>query len=134
MRTELREPTTRAGRAVGDCGVWWTGEERLAIAREARAAPACPLCGDRKAAPSPQAVPGTHAAATTLSAAAVEAVHRALSLGREAMTDAAGVIAGFDAITRGADGTGIPLEPTKAEASADWRARLGIDDYWTAKV
>jgi hypothetical protein len=55
-------------------------------------------------------------------------------LGREAMIDAAAVIAGFDAITRVADGTGIPLEPPKAEASADWRARLGIDDYWTAKV
>lgn len=55
-------------------------------------------------------------------------------LGREAMIDAAAVIAGFDGITRVADGTGIPLEPPKAEASADWRARLGIDDYWTAKV
>ena len=61
--------------------------------------------------------------------AAVEA-----GLGRDAMIDAAAVIAGFDAITRVADGTGIPLEPPKAEASADWRARLGIDDYWTAKV
>jgi alkylhydroperoxidase family enzyme len=61
--------------------------------------------------------------------AAVEA-----GLGSEAVIDAAAVIAGFDAITRVADGTGIPLEPPKAEASADWRARLGIDDYWTAKV
>jgi hypothetical protein len=55
-------------------------------------------------------------------------------LGRDAMIDAAAVIAGFDAITRVADGTGIPLEPPKAEATADWRARLGIDDYWTKKV
>jgi len=55
-------------------------------------------------------------------------------LGREATIDAAAVIAGFDAITRVADGTGIPLEPPKAEATADWRARLGIDDYWMQKV
>ena len=61
--------------------------------------------------------------------AAVEA-----GLGHEAMNDAAAVIAGFDAITRVADGSGIPLEAPKAEASADWRARLGIDDYWTQKV
>ena len=54
--------------------------------------------------------------------------------GKEAMIDAAAVVAGFDAITRVADGTGIPLEPTKAEASADWRSRLGIDAFWTAKV
>ena len=56
------------------------------------------------------------------------------AIGKDATIDAAAVIAGFDAITRVADGSGIPLEPPKAEASADWRARLGIDDYWTAKV
>jgi len=55
-------------------------------------------------------------------------------IGDAALIDAAAVIAGFDAITRVADGSGIPLEPSKAEASADWRARLGIDDYWTMKV
>jgi hypothetical protein len=55
-------------------------------------------------------------------------------LGNDALTDAAAVVGGFDAITRVADGTGIPLEPPKAEATADWRARLGIDDYWRQKV
>ena len=55
-------------------------------------------------------------------------------IGDAALIDAAAVIAGFDAITRVADGSGIPLELSKAEASADWRARLGIDDYWTMKV
>jgi hypothetical protein len=54
--------------------------------------------------------------------------------GEEAMIDAAAVIAGFDAITRVADGTGIPLEAPKAEATADWRANLGIDGFWAAKV
>jgi hypothetical protein len=55
-------------------------------------------------------------------------------LGEKGMVDAAAVIAGFDAITRVADGSGIPLEPPKAEATADWRASLGIDDYWRNKV
>jgi hypothetical protein len=56
------------------------------------------------------------------------------TIGTHAAIDAAAVIAGFDAITRVADGSGIPLEPPKAEASAEWRARLGIDDYWKMKV
>jgi len=58
----------------------------------------------------------------------------AACLGLDGMTDAAAVIAGFDAITRVADGSGIPLEAPKAEATADWRARLGIDAFWTMKM
>ncbi len=40
--------------------------------------------------------------------------------------DAAAVIAGFDGITRIADATGIPLEPAKAEQTADFRKELGL--------
>jgi hypothetical protein len=40
----------------------------------------------------------------------------------------------FDAITRVADGAGIPLEPPKAEACAEGRARPGIDGFWARKI
>ncbi|SKA24896.1 hypothetical protein SAMN02745126_04463 [Enhydrobacter aerosaccus] len=49
------------------------------------------------------------------------------------MVDAAAVIAGFDGITRIADATGIPLEPPKAEQTADLRATLQLDAFQSAK-
>jgi hypothetical protein len=79
MRTELSEALTRTWQALGACGVWWTGGQRVAIAAEARAARDCPLCHARKAAPVPQAVAGAHAAATALGPAAIEAIHRIVS-------------------------------------------------------
>jgi hypothetical protein len=60
MRSELSEAIGRAWQALGACGVWWTGEERLRIAREARGARGCALCQARKAAPIPHAVGGDH--------------------------------------------------------------------------
>ena len=55
-------------------------------------------------------------------------------LGEPAMLDAAGVIGGFDGITRVADATGIPLEPAKAEQTADFRMTLGIDRFQREKT
>lgn len=128
MRPELNDALTRAWQALGACGVWWTGEERLAIAREARAARACALCCARKTAPIPQAVPGEHAAATGFSAASIEAIHRIVSdPGRlseawyrrtieSGLTDAAyvellGVVALVTAIDTFDRALGAPLRP-----------------------
>jgi hypothetical protein len=51
------------------------------------------------------------------------------AMGEAALADAAGVAALFNAIDRVADATGIPLEPEKAEMTADFRAALGIDGF-----
>jgi hypothetical protein len=48
------------------------------------------------------------------------------------LVDAAGVIGLFNAIDRIADATGIPLEPEKAAASADFRAALDLDRFAVA--
>jgi hypothetical protein len=56
------------------------------------------------------------------------------SLGLAALIDAAAVIGAFDGITRIADATGIPLEPAKAEQTADFFAALGIGQFRAAKV
>ena len=56
------------------------------------------------------------------------------SLGLAALIDATAVIGGFDGITRIADATGIPLEPPKAEQTADFFAALGIGQFRAEKV
>ena len=59
--------------------------------------------------------------------AARAALERAL--GPAGLVDAAGVVGLFNAIDRVADATGIPLEPEKAAATADFRAALAIDAF-----
>jgi len=51
------------------------------------------------------------------------------TLGEEALVDACGVAAEFEAVVRIADATGIPLEDAKEAASRDLRADLGIDRF-----
>lgn len=57
-------------------GTWWSGEERLALAAEGRAASGCGLCRDRKAALSPGAVSGRHDSTGFFEESVVDAVHR----------------------------------------------------------
>jgi hypothetical protein len=54
------------------------------------------------------------------------------ALGPPGLVDAAGVVGLFNAIDRVADATGIPLEPEKAAASADFRAALDLDRFAVA--
>jgi hypothetical protein len=56
------------------------------------------------------------------------------SLGLTALIDATAVIGAFDGITRIADATGIPLEPAKAEQTADFFAALEIGRFRAQKV
>ena len=61
----------------------------------------------------------------------LDAARRGLiaALGSAGLVDAAAVAALFNAIDRVADATGIPLEPEKAAATADFRGALGIGKY-----
>ena len=79
VRTAFAESHQRFWDRLAACGTWWTGAERVAIAREARTARACPYCRERKAALSPHTVGGSHAAATDLPPAAVEVVHAVMT-------------------------------------------------------
>jgi alcohol dehydrogenase class IV len=52
------------------------------------------------------------------------------TMGGEALTDTAAVAALFNAIDRVADSTGIELEAEKAEMTADFRADIGVNDFY----
>jgi len=51
------------------------------------------------------------------------------AMGDAALVDAAAIVATFNAIDRVADATGIPIEPAKAQSTADIRAALGINTF-----
>ena len=79
VRAAFAESHQRFWKRLATGGTWWTGVERVAIAREARMARACPYCRERKAALSPHTVRGDHAAATALLPAAVEVIHAVMT-------------------------------------------------------
>lgn len=55
-------------------------------------------------------------------------------LGAVGLVDAVGVASGFNAITRVADSTGIPLDGFMAERSVDVRETAGINQFRERKV
>jgi len=76
IRADLPEAHRRAWERLASAGCWWTGEQRVAIAREVRLARACALCLARRQALTASAVEGRHERSGALPAAAIEAVHR----------------------------------------------------------
>ncbi len=54
-------------------------------------------------------------------------------LGREALVDAAGVVATFMQMVRIADATGIAIDPAILEKTQDVRERLGINTFASAQ-
>lgn len=76
VRDDLKSALTLTWSEVAQVGAWLSGEQRLAIASEARHAWACKLCQRRKEALSPYAIDGVHDHLGELADAWVEAVHR----------------------------------------------------------
>jgi hypothetical protein len=76
VAAELAAAHSRFWARLARPGAWWTGAERVAIAREARCARDCELCRRRKRSLSPYFVDGVHDRASDLPEVAVDAVHR----------------------------------------------------------
>lgn len=142
-------------RLLAEPGTWWTGAERVAIAREVRRAAGCKLCAKRKKAVSPYAVPEMHEASAELSAAAVDAIHRIVSdPGRlssrwhrevleAGLTDAQlveltaviALVVNVDAIAAGVGASEPPLpEPRPGEPSKILPEGATADSAWVPTV
>jgi hypothetical protein len=123
-------------------GTWWTGQERLAIARECRAAADCAFCAARTGALSPLTVPGQHSIAEpSLPQPATEAIHRIrtdpgrlgetwfsklreAALGEEAYVEPVSVVAVTVAVDTFRRGSGLaPLTLPRSEPGAPSRRR-----------
>lgn len=61
---------------ISQTGGWLSAAERVAVAREARAARDCAFCQERKAALSPMSVSGSHRSYAPLAPARIDAIHR----------------------------------------------------------
>jgi hypothetical protein len=109
-------------------GTWWSGAERVALAREVRRAKACELCRRRKQSLSPYTIDGAHEAVDSLPAAAVDVVHRvatdpgrltkdwfdrviAAGLSHGQYVEAIGVIVTVFSIDSFCRGIGVPPHP-----------------------
>lgn len=79
IRPDLPEAYRKVWEKIASPGNWWRGADRVAIAAEVRAAQACELCKERKAALSPFSVEGMHNTSTNLPPVAVDAVHRVVT-------------------------------------------------------
>ncbi len=126
MRPALQAAQNEAWHRLGLAGTWWTGAERLAIARETRAAVECPLCAGRAAALSPLTLPGAHhTGEPSLPAPAIEAIHRIRTdpgrlgetwfqslrqagLGEEAYVELVSIVAVTVAVDTFRRGSGLP--------------------------
>ncbi len=108
-------------------GSWWSGEQRLAIARETRNALTCAFCAARKSALSPYAVEGEHEHNGGLPAPAIDAVHRIITdqtritgtyvndnaangLSKEAYVELVGVVVAVFSIDEFHRALGLPVE------------------------
>ncbi len=77
IRPDLTASHDRVWQQLASPGTWLTGAERVAVARELRAADDCPLCRERKASLSPAAVRGRHATVCDdMPTARVELIHK----------------------------------------------------------
>ena len=132
-------------------GTWFTGAERVDIAREIRQAQYCDLCRRRKESLSPYTVDGTHDTVTDLPDVVVEVIHRVTTdsarltkswfdgimeqgLSEEKYVEIIGTLVALFSIDEFCRCLGLPLhelpEPQPGEPSRYRPANAAYDGAW----
>lgn len=128
IRPDLVEAHRHYWARLAEPGAWWSGAERVAIARETRNAWGCAFCSTLKGALSPYTVAGEHDHDGGLPERAVDAVHRivtdqsritrswvegnaAAGLSKGAYVELVGVTVAVLSIDEFHRALGMPLEP-----------------------
>ena len=136
VRPDLVQAHQRAWAHIAAPGTWLTGEQRVAVADEARRARSCAQCRERKAALPPFSVQGEHEHGGVLSAPMVDEIHRVTTdaarlteswyrslleqgLAAEEYVEALGVAVQVISIDRFHHALGFPLEPLPAPVSGE---------------
>jgi hypothetical protein len=79
VRDDIAAALPRVWARIGEPGSWLTGDQRVAIAAEARNVAGCTLCETRKAAVAPYAIDGAHDHLGELPEVWVDVIHRVIS-------------------------------------------------------
>ncbi len=148
VRSDLTAAHAEAWRQLGQPGTWFTGLERIAIARASRDAWGCRLCADRKAALSPYSIDGDHDVDPSVSfgdrtQALVDVVHRITTdagrlsrrwhdgtaevLTNEAFVELVAIVSKTQAIDVFCQSLGVPPHPFP-EAEEGEPSRIRCDD------
>ena len=152
IRDDLAAAHARYWRRLARPGANWSGEERVAIARETRRATGCAFCRRVQSAVSPHALTGAHdvdpRGGAMLPAPAVDAIHRVVNdasrLTRawyertlaDGMTDAqyvelVGTVVSLLSIDAFCRAVGVPLHPfpePESGAASGYRPRTAAHD------
>lgn len=128
IREDIGETLRAFWARLAAAGSWWTGDERVKIAAECRAARDCAFCKTRQEALSPYTGENNHGAVTDLPASAVDAVHRIVTdqtritrnwiegnaagdLSIEKYVELAGIVVAVLSIDEFNRALGVPFEP-----------------------
>lgn len=131
IREDLQQTYRDYWQELARPGNWWSGKQRVEIARETRNAIACDYCAERKQALSPYNFSGSHLCSTELDPAAVDAVHRIITdqgritrawieslaeqgVSEEHYVELLGVVVAVFSIDEFNRALGLPLEPLPA--------------------